>query len=110
MWQVFDKGSSLGQRGSERGEIIRDEEHSVGARITIERGGSLAPFAITCGVYGWMVHTRFFSTEAEARSEYDKMKASLSEILEPLNYRELGKEHDTDKIIDAVHAFVENYR
>jgi hypothetical protein len=35
------------------------------ARITLERDGH-QPFAITCGSYGWMVHTSFFSGEEEA--------------------------------------------
>ena len=65
----------------ENGTIILDEEHVDGARITIERGGSTAPLSITCGIYGWMVHTRFFDTETEARRECEEMKVALAEII-----------------------------
>jgi hypothetical protein len=83
-WTPFESGSSIGKVGSERGSIILDEEHPKGARITIERDGNTAPFAITCGVYGWMVHTRFFATEAEARSECGSMKTALDELIDLL--------------------------
>jgi hypothetical protein len=80
-WYAFDNGQSIGQRGSENGIIVRDEEHGDGARITLERDGHTAPLAITCGIYGWMVHTRFFDTESEAQSEFESMRAELSRII-----------------------------
>ena len=85
MWRAFENGTTIGLRGSENGETIRDEEHPIGARITLERNAGSAPFAITCGVYGWMVHTRFFSNENEANLEYEKMKASIEEIVSSFN-------------------------
>jgi len=83
-WYAFDRGKSIGQQGSEDGIIVRDEEHSDGARITLERDGQAAPFAITCGIYGWMVHTRFFDTEFEAQAEFESMRAELARILATL--------------------------
>ena len=80
-WHPFDNGKSLGKRGSESGTITLDEEHDDGARITLERGAQHAPFAITCGIYGWMVHTRFLGSESEAQSEFEKMRAELSRII-----------------------------
>jgi hypothetical protein len=77
-WIRFNDGASIGQRGSENGVILRDDEHSLGARITLERDGAIAPFSITCGLYGWMVHTRFFSTQQEAEAEYEQMQDGLS--------------------------------
>lgn len=76
-WQPFDCGTTNGQPGSENGIIIRDVELSDGARITLERDGWIAPFAITCGIYGWMVHTRYFSNEAEAQQEFEKMQVPM---------------------------------
>jgi hypothetical protein len=93
-WVPFDSGRSLGSGGSEGGTIILDEEHVEGARITIERGGGTAPLSITCGIYGWMVHTRFFGTEPEARRECEKMKVALAEIICNLrrdNFKMAGK-------------------
>ena len=59
-----------------------DDEHAQGARITLEEGGVTAPWSITCGVYGCMVHTAFFGSEAEAREAIRRMKTRLAEILE----------------------------
>jgi hypothetical protein len=80
-WHIFKEGATLGTEGSECGSIVRDDEHTLGARITLERKTQTAPFAITCGVYGWMVHTRFFQFEIEANAEYDRMKTALAAIL-----------------------------
>jgi len=93
-WQPFDSGTSIGQKGSENGTITRDTEHIDGARITLERDGGIVPFAITCGIYGWMVHTRYFSNEAEAQQEFDKMQVSLDEILRKIPF-------DDDPDLDA---------
>jgi len=81
VWDLFDGGGTYCQVGSENGTIMRDEEHDMGARITLERNATTAPYAITCGVYGWMVHTRFFRVETEAFARFEEMKNSLSGIL-----------------------------
>jgi hypothetical protein len=81
-WRPFEDGATLGLPGSEEGIVVRDEEHVLGARITLERAASVAPFAITCGIYGWMMHTCFLSSEPEAESQYDQMKNSLAALLE----------------------------
>jgi hypothetical protein len=81
-WSLVDDGATLGQTGSENGVILCDEEHRYGARITLEQGGTIAPFSITCGVYGVMVHTRFFADEAEGQIAYDLMKPGLAAIAE----------------------------
>lgn len=79
-WYPVADGATLGETGSEDGLIIRDEEHAHGARITLERGGSTAPFSITCGVYGAMFHTCFFGDEAEGQEAYGRMKPGLASI------------------------------
>jgi hypothetical protein len=105
-WTNIDDGKTLGLAGSEGGTIIRDEEHSEGARITIERGGNIAPYSITCGIYGWMVHTRFFGSEEEAQMEFSKMRAALGEII-----KILSDSADDDLAMkvgeDAISKFVE---
>ena len=105
-WYPYDDGKTIGQKGSEEGIILRDEEHPQEARITLEREGRIAPFAITCGIYGWMVHTRFFSIEEEGQAEYGEMKAALSALL--------ATEHDGgpetwNSFIDGITTFVETY-
>ena len=81
MWSEFDKGKSIGTEGSECGIITKDEEHQYGARITIEKKGTTAPWAITCGIYGSFMHTAFGSSEEEINVKYDKMKTELVEIM-----------------------------
>ena len=56
-----------------------------GARITLEQDG-YTPFSITCGIYGWMVHTRFFATRDEAEPEYERMKGALEKITKIVPY------------------------
>jgi hypothetical protein len=104
-WRPFDSGSSVGAVGSEGGCIVRDDEHPGGARITIERGGQIAPFSITCGVYGWMVHTRFFTTEAEAQDECAAMKTALADLVIALN----GSDGDMDAASAMCARFVERF-
>jgi hypothetical protein len=109
-WQRFDSGATIGQRGSENGIIISDAEHVDGARITLERDGGIVPFAITCGIYGWMVHTRYFSNEVEAQQEFDRMQMSLDEILRKIPFDD---DPDLDAKIEVakheISNFVEQY-
>jgi hypothetical protein len=81
-WHRFENGGTLGKRGSEEGTMVRDEEYSLGARISLERDCRAAPFAITCGIHGWMLHTRFFSSKFEAETQYEAMKSALAVLLE----------------------------
>jgi hypothetical protein len=84
-WKPLDNkaenGFSTG-RGSEGGLIVRDEEHALGARVTLEKECEAAPFAITCGIYGWMMHTCFLSEEGEAGEQHEDMKRAIGELLE----------------------------
>lgn len=79
-WYSFDEGRSIGQLGSENGRIVLDDEHPLGARITLESGGH-HPYSITCAVSGFMVHTRFFEDQLSARTAFDAMKPELVAIL-----------------------------
>ncbi len=79
-WRVFIGGSTIGTQGTE-GVILCDEEHTDGARITLEKNGIAAPYAVTCGIPGWLVHTRFFQTERTARKAFKAMKAGLASVL-----------------------------
>jgi len=106
IWYPFENGATLGQKGSAEGIIFRDEEHPQEARITLERETRTAPFAITCGIYGCMMHTRFFSLESEATSQYDDMKIALAVLL--LTEVEGGPE-GCRTFTDSLTAFVETY-
>lgn len=80
-WTPIDSGATIGTEGSEKGVILRDDEHPLGSRITLERGGGTAPFAVTCGIYGSMVHTAFADNESEASTLYEAMRDRLSELV-----------------------------
>ncbi|MGO8944401.1 MAG: hypothetical protein ACLQJ7_12095 [Syntrophobacteraceae bacterium] len=110
MWQPYEAGTTLGERGSENGIILSDHEHELGARITLERETRVAPFAITCGVYGWMLHTRFFGSEAEALADYGLMQDGLSLIVDLIPFAD---DPDVDAkrraLIEAMNDFVSRF-
>ncbi|WP_299769939.1 hypothetical protein [uncultured Pseudoteredinibacter sp.] len=65
-----------------RSAVLHDEEHSSGARITLEQKRWGIPFEITCGIYGAFFHTAFASSKIEAEEKYSKMKSEISESFE----------------------------
>lgn len=79
-WISFDDGSTVGQQGTEGGEIIKDEEFDSAARITLEKLSN-GDYAVTCGVYGTFFHTAWFN-EVE---KYDLMKSDIESILSQEN-------------------------
>lgn len=83
-WQPYQGGSTLGLSGSEGGTISWDEEYAGQLRITLEQDESRSFHAITCGVSGWMVHTRFFGSAAEAFAAFEEMRPALEELLSKL--------------------------
>ncbi len=107
-WRPFEEGATLGQPGSEQGIILCDEEHVLGARITLERATSVAPFAITCGIYGWMMHTRFFASEVEADAQYEQMKDALSALLEAAE-QTASIDGGRKVMMDGTDEFIGNY-
>ncbi len=87
---------------------MRDEEHDLGARISLERDARVAPFAITCGIYGWMLHTRFFDSEAEAEAQYEQMKSAIGALLEAAE-QTAGVDGGWKVLMDGVSEFVERF-
>jgi hypothetical protein len=111
LWREAENGSTIGTRGSEKGLILRDEEHSAGARITLEAvGGSLPiPFAIACGLYGWFVHTCFLGAEQEAMSAYEAMRGELGRIAEMKDESSADADEHGSKILRAIDDFVDRF-
>ena len=107
-WANYDEGFSLGTSGTDGGAIVRDEEHQSGARMTLEEEGSSAPYTLTCGIYGWMFHTRFFTNENEAHEAFDEMQEELEEILEAMPNERAGEEEQED-FAEELAAFIEKY-
>jgi hypothetical protein len=107
-WQAFENGGTLGKAGSEAGKIVRDEEHALGARISLERDCGVAPYAITCGIYGWMLHTRFFGSQTEAETQYDAMKKALAALLEAAEETS-PSDGGRQVLMEGVNSFVEMF-
>ena len=79
MWS--ESKNTIGSRGSEGGAIISDDEHSLGARVTLEEGGDIAPFSITVGVYGSFFHTTYMGSLSEGEAIFKSMKSDIDEYL-----------------------------
>jgi hypothetical protein len=61
-------------------------------------------------MYGWMVHTRFFSQEAEAHVEYGRMRDALAAIIDIVP--DVSEAEDRDKmrpVYRAVASFIERF-
>jgi len=100
MWNSYDNGTTLGTEGSENGIIVKDEEHSDGARITLEKEAHGVPYAITCGIYGLFVHTVYCSDIESSMKQYENMKKDIEKILIELN---------DDNMSDLLDEFVNKY-
>lgn len=101
-WETYiDENGEPAVAGPDGGVIIADDEHGGGARITFERLGGEGPYGITCGVYGWMMHSRYFAAEHEAQAAFGAMKTALAAIVEiiPLN-----SDSQVDEKIERVSA------
>ena len=75
MWKDLH---TSGETGSEGGIIIKDEEYNHACRITLEKCTKY--YAITCGVYGAMMHTAFCN-ENNYSDIYNAMKNELQEFI-----------------------------
>ena len=107
----MDARGTSSLRGSEGGTIIVDEEHDdYGARITLEANTKTAQAAITCGLYGWMVHTRLFGTLDVALREYEAMKIDLAivgSLIPKANDTEV--EQKSARLLQAISTFEEKF-
>lgn len=79
-WHHFDKGKTIGKKGSEGGIITADLENIYGARITLERDAANAPFAITFGIYGLLFHMHFKSEQAQAEQSIAWLKTTIDKV------------------------------
>lgn len=98
-------------RGSEGGIILADEEFDHAARITLERDTECgSPAAITCGIYGWMLHTHFCDSIEDGKGEYEAMKIALARIvalIPPASDPDI--EAKSSPVLDAICTFADAY-
>ena len=108
-WTSFDGGQTIGDSGSEAGRIVVDEEHALGARITLEEETISAPYGITCGIYGWMVHTCFAGSRVEAHERLAAMKRDLADVLALIPDQDAATDENVAEVTRAIEAFVERH-
>jgi hypothetical protein len=77
-WFPFNQGKSIGMKSPEGGILVRDEEHPLGARITLKEASDYV--SISCCISGRIDHSRFFTKLSDAQGEFDVMKAELAKV------------------------------
>ncbi|MCH2231400.1 MAG: hypothetical protein MK105_13770 [Crocinitomicaceae bacterium] len=93
-WSEYDEKESIGTTGTENGKIIKDIEHSDGARITLEKDCGNIPFAITIGIYGLIFHTVYLSYFYEADDLIQQLKSIIEEIFNLYNCPEEQRDEE----------------
>jgi hypothetical protein len=80
-WYTFEKGKTIGKKGSEGGIILTDLENINGARITVEQLSDPRPgFAITFGIYGLLFHTHFKTTPEQVEQTIAWLKTTIDKV------------------------------
>ena len=102
-WFAFDDGRSIGKTGAEGGVILRDEEHKQGVRITLKKSSKF--ISVSCNIYGWMDHTRFFTTITEAQREFILMRSALGNMIENV----LSTDTKDIKVWEEISQFVRRF-
>jgi len=102
-WSIYNKGRTIGTTSAEGGLILSDESHNVGARITLKRGNSYV--SVSLHIKGWMDHTRFFSTDADAQREYRAMRSAVQTVLNVINTEGVSEIKVWEAISDFVRRF-----
>lgn len=102
-WSIYDKGSTIGTKSAEGGIILSDETHEDGARITLKRGDNF--ISVSLSLRGWMDHTRFFSTDADAQREYRAMRTAAASVLSVIK----GEGVTDIKVWEAISEFVRRF-
>lgn len=106
MWQNFDSGKTMGSVNSDGSIIIYDEEHTNGARLTIEKGGTTAPFEIVFGIYDVMFHTHFEPSEEDAMRYVAHIKTiierALAHVHMPEDYQDNAWNETFNNLMDEL--------
>ena len=102
-WSIYNKGKTIGTTTAEGGLILSDESNDDGARITLKRGNSYV--SVSMHIRGWMDHTRFFSTDADAQREYRAMRSAVINVLTIINTKDASE----IKIWEAISDFVRRF-
>ena len=109
-WTPTDEGETIGTKGLDGGIVVADYEHQLGARITVEVLGDASHFALTCGIYDWFFHTRFFSKREDADTACSEMKSALDTIIQSIPLKD-DPERDAKcaAVAEAISNFVDAF-
>jgi hypothetical protein len=102
-WQPYNQGRSIGVKGSEGSQIVRDEEHPLGARMTIKQGQDYV--SVSCNISGKIDHTRFFREMKAAEQEYFNMQQEMTKVIGAISF---SKAADI-KVWEAISEFVTRF-
>ena len=102
-WSIHNHGRTIGTVSAEGGTILSDESHDGGARITLKRGESY--ISVSIHIRGWMDHTRFFNTDADAQREYRAMRSAVVAVLNVINTEGVNDIKVWEAISDFVRRF-----
>ncbi|MBI2331176.1 MAG: hypothetical protein HYU84_03235 [Chloroflexi bacterium] len=102
-WSIYNKGRTIGTTSAEGGLILSDEINESGARITLKRGNSYV--SVSLHIQGWMDHTRFFNTDADAQREYRAMRTAIATVLNIINTQGVSEIKVWEAISDFVRRF-----
>jgi len=102
-WQPYNRGRSIGVKGSEGSKIVRDEEHPLGARMTIKQGQDYV--SVSCAISGKIDHTRFFKEMRAAEKEYSTMQKEMTRVIGAISS---AKAADI-KVWEAISGFVSRF-
>jgi hypothetical protein len=103
-WRSYNHGRTIGTKSPEGGVIVRDEEHLLGARITLKEAREY--ISISCNISGRIDHSRFFRNMSDAQREYDVMKDELVRVAKVSSSARFGD----IKSWDAIAAFVSKFQ
>lgn len=75
-WFPYDEGKTIGTIGVENGVIFLDDEHTYGARVTLEKKES-GVIALTVGIYGAGMFSDWTKSEDVARKWVYKIEKEI---------------------------------
>ena len=102
-WRPYNQGRSLGMQGAEGNPIVRDEDHPLGARMTIKQGDDYV--SVSCSITGKIDHTRFFREMKTAEREYEAMQKEMARVLKAISTANFADIRIWEAISDFVLRF-----
>jgi hypothetical protein len=103
------RGQLSASAGPRMASSSRTRNILAGLESLERRDSPIAPFAITCDLYGWFFHTRYSSSEEEARNDFEQMKEELELIVNLLSQDASNNEQVEHAVLQAISNFVERF-